>query len=351
MNAAQVFNTSGGGYGVRIKAPVASSIKKFYTFANAITGTPSTIQGEIRNERSGLLGQPGTTVRQAAVTATWGGGSAAAKHWLEFDFSSVPYTPAVGESLWLNVFNGTATPASHYPQFLTTTGFLSNVSSIGGGGGTPTFADNRFAWFTTTTGWSTAGGAVNGSAIVEFADGTIAGQPFTRSTSAFYASNQRERGIYIGALDSPLWCSAISFGPATAATGIRIYDASQAPGSTPSIASFNLGSDANQVNDKIEGTKAVTPFLLPAGRAMRCTLTYNVNTVGLTVFNIEGSTDFADILLCGAQGNTIGYATIDNGAGGWTDDKSAFGGVCLIVSQTPPCGVPRSREFLGSLSV
>lgn len=348
LNAAYVAGVSGGAVGYRIMAKVASSIKKVYLFMDTKTGTAANLrmQGAVYSEKpSGTSPQawPSTTVRQAAVSGTFAA-SAADRHWIEFDLSANSYTPAIGEILWFVGTNNAVAPGTDYPRIITTTGYQSAAV---------TSAD--LAMFTSTAGFSASGsggGLLRPVIIVEYADGTIDGNPITVLNSTFYSSNTRERGIVIDTLDSPVVVNGFYFTANANYSGINVYgpgstSGTAAPGGT-TLQSYTLGSAP--INDRTSGIRLVTPFTLSANSKYRVTLTFSGSAQAPTVGQIEGSTDFADCLLAGAFGNSIGYSTIDNGSGGWTDDKSAWGGITLQVHSHPANGLFRAPAMTGGFN-
>lgn len=324
LNSALVFGTSGGGVALRIVAARASSVKKVYLFLNSVGGTFANVQitGEIRNERTSGTNQqywPGTTVRQSAVVGTIAGG--AVKHWVEFDFSSNLYTPAIGEVLFFVCYNTSTNKATDYPSILTTTGYL--PAALQG--------SHEYTLLTSTNGFTTAGTVAQNLAVcvVEYADGTIEGTPWTSSVATPWTNNQLERGTVIDGLDVPMYCSGFRFVGASSFNALKVFDGGTAPTGTP-YQNFALGSVANQNNDKF-GIKRVTPFLLNASTKYRFVITTSANSQLPGMLKIEGLSDFTDIGLVGG----LGYGTQSNGTS-WVDDKSLYGGIQPILSYFPP---------------
>ncbi len=333
LSAAYTYGSAGNVIGIRFNAIKASGIKKVYVFVDAVTGTAGNVvlKCEIRNEHTSTSTQPGSTLNKAGVTST---STVSAGHWCEFDFSASPYVPAVGETIWLVLYNTAGAPATDFPSVLVANGIAMPPISL---------FPYQFQMYTTSNGFSSAGTVSQQRVcVVEYADGTIDGQPFTKSNAAFYSSNTRERGIVIDGLDVATYIYAFVFVAAMSAnvSGIKIYGTgsaggTQAPGGT-ALATYNLGSDTGQSRDRTIGSKVVTPILLSANTKYRVVFTYSANVAAPTILQIESASDFADTLLVGMYGNSIGYSTIDNGSGGWTDDKSAWGGIALAISSYSP---------------
>jgi hypothetical protein len=177
----------------------------------------------------------------------------------------------------------------------------------------------------------------------EYVNGTTDGQTITRNTITFFANSTRERGIVIDGLDVAVYVYALVFtaGMSTAVTGVKIYgpgsaSGTQAPGGIVYV-SYNIGSDTGQSRDRAIGSKIITPLLLSANTKYRVVYTLNTSAQPTNVAQIESMSDYAALSRVGLYGNAIGYSTVDDGAGGWTDDKSAWGGIALsIASYMPP---------------
>jgi hypothetical protein len=352
LSSAYTYGSAGNVLGIRYSALKASGIDKLYVYVDTVTGTAGNVslRCEIRNEHTSLATQPGSSVLKAAVISS----TPSSGHWVVFDFSASPYVPAVGEVLWFVLYNAAAAPATDFPNLLSANAaavpFVQN-------------APNQFRMYASTNGFSTAGTILQGRvAVVKHTDGTIQGCAFTRLNTGSFSSSTRERGIVIESLDLATWVYCLTYIANLAApvSGVKIYGAGNAGGTQgPNTAitqgvngwQFAMGSDSGQSRDRVIGTKIIAPILLAANTKYRVVFTYGSVNNSPTVYQIESASDFSDLTLAGAFGNGIGYSTVDDGAGGWTDDKSAWGGIALgVQSQVVPVGGPiLQSSIIGAL--
>lgn len=333
LNAAYTYGSAGAAIAIRFNAMNTSGINKFYVFVDSVSGTAANVslKCEIRNEHASTSTQPGSTVLKAAVTSS---AVVSAGHWAEFDFSASPYVPAVGETLWAVIYNDAGAPATDFPSVIVSNALLAPwVSAM----------PQQYLTFSTTGGFSSAGSATQGRVCcVEYVNGYTDGHLITRSTATFFTSNQRERGIVIDGLDVATYVYALIYQASlsTSINGVKIYgpgssSGTQAPGGT-TYATYNLGSDTGQSRDRLIGSKIISPLLLAANSKYRVVFTFTANSQTPSVAQIESMADYTALGRVGMYGNALGYMTIDDGAGGWTDDKSIWGGIGLSISSYVP---------------
>jgi hypothetical protein len=108
-------------------------------------------------------------------------------------------------------------------------------------------------------------------------------------------------------------------------SGYKIYDSTSNPGDTPL---FEHTASADEIGDAhfLGGS-----FVLEANTTYRLVLKYSAASTLPGTFEIDndgGETDLLDTAFCGG---TM-YHTIDNGAGGWTDEKDKFPRLVFFVS-------------------
>jgi len=158
--------------------------------------------------------------------------------------------------------------------------------------------------------------------VLKFADGTICGSPFT--TSANYASTTLERGIKLSGLTEDAILSGVLIGlAATNYSGLKIYSGATAPGGTPDLTvTFGVGeADVRAA--------FFADFTLRKNTVYRVVLTYGSASSSPPYYEIEDDATSADLTACAFGGGTL-ISTLDNGAGGWTDEADKFPRMALV---------------------
>lgn len=316
LDSAATLGTSGDMVAVRFVAMEAVAIDEFYIFLDDVAGNLGniTMRARIVNENTGS--QPGTTVRATSTATTM---PTAVDRWIKFTFGT-PYTPAVGEVLWVVVDNTSASPTVDYPSIQVATNF-SVAHPVASG-------------FTTTNGFSSDGSGQVKMPYVLVQGSNVMGQPFTGRIFAPFANNTRKRGIAGVTPDTDVVIRAIEFTANSALNGIEIFEGSAGPGTTPLI-SYALGSTANQTTDKLVGCKAIPPLTLSAGTTYRVVLTFGSNSNILSSAVINDYSSYSSVFDKLYDGFALAYSTIDDGAGGWTDNKEICPAMSLILDEFP----------------
>lgn len=327
INASFSPGVSGTSVACRYVCPTTSPIVAVYWMADTTTGTYGniTMQCLVVNENSTQAARCGTTTRETSTSTTMPG---AADQWSKTILAGT-YTPAVGEVLWLCLKNNSAAPATDYVNVL-------NNGILG-----PTAAPNRLRAF---AGYSTTGGFVaNGTLltclpfVVEHANGDVYGVPFTTVSSAYYTSNTRKRGIYIPPQPTVRTYTGAGFTAAAALNGLQLFDSATGPGGS-ALQSWNLGSDSNENSDELIGYKWFdTPVVLAANTAYRFVCTFASNAQVPQVWQIQDYSRYSSIFdkFYSTDRGDLCYSTIDNGAGGWTDDRAISPCIGLVESSAP----------------
>ena len=324
LNSAFVNATSGAAVAVRYMAQTADPIDELYIFMDAFAGTLAniTMAAEIFNERAALPHRTGATSRDTSTATAM---PAAADQWVKFTFGT-PYTPAVGEILWLVAYNTAAAPATDYPQIMSATnGVMGDPSGIG-----PTQA------YSTADGFATNGATQLEMPSVVKQGSNYFGQPFTQYVSAAYTSNALERGVQI-TLDEDVVIVGALFDSVAAFASLRILADATAPGGA-ALNSYDLSGVANQTTqDYCGGLIFPTPITLSGGTTYKVTLTLSDNTTAPASFQIENQASFTTMFdtLRGYDTMNLPWSVLDNGAGGWTINKSLVPTLRLIVQSFP----------------
>lgn len=281
----------------------ASTLTDFYFFQTAQAGTlgSTTITVELRNDNSG---NPGSTVH-ASTTATLNG----ANTWARCTFGS-PFTLVLGTKYHIVLTNTSGAPTVDFPTILRISNRLSVV------------ANNEWTCRNSTNGGTTYSGGTTGQFVCVFkhGNGVVMGNPYT-STNTNYTSNQRERGFYIASRATAFHAHRLvaPSGLTGSISGAKLYKSTTAPGSSPGAGeATGTAINTNNLCSFFDANATLT-----ANTAMRMVWTYSGNSVNPTYYTIQDYARYSDVQLARIFGGLI-YATIDNGAGGWTDDESSM---------------------------
>ncbi len=324
LNAAFVNATSGTGLGIRYMAQTVDTIDELYVFLDATTGTRGnvTMECSIYNEAAANAARAGTTVRDVSTATAY---PASDDMWIKFTFGT-PYTPTVGEILWLVIYNTAGAPGTDFPQIMT-----SNTITL------PNFANNAALAFTTSTGFSTNGTAVQETPFVIKQGSNYFGQPFTQFNGAYYTNNQLERGFQFTPTEDVVVQGYMNTSATTSFALARILADATAPGGTAEN-EYDLDSDANETTNDICGAKIFDAAVTVSGGAThKFTLTYSANSQLPGVIQIEDYATYSGVFdaLRAENALTMPWGAIDNGAGGWTIDKAIAPQFALLVQDYP----------------
>jgi len=335
LNTLYTYGSAGAAIGFRYQARDATPIDELYVMIDAGAGTLANINlaCDIRNEHATSATQPGTTVRATATNAAYGATSA--PKWVQFVFPT-PYTPAVGETLWLIVRNVAAAPATDFPSILCTFNAAPAFNLL---------LANHSA-YSTVNGFSTAGTLQGRAPFVVRQGGKSFGFAVTVLDTAVFAATNTLRGFQMTPpvdIEVSGWMTAV---PNGVMTSIRIYDAATPPAGSP-LHTFNLGSDAGQSRDELIGAKFWPPVILNGGTA------YNVVTAWASAQAIGGGTiqdyvSFPTIFDDLTDGFVDCFSVADVG-GVWTLNKASRLNQQLIVSDliAPAASVRRPKVWNG----
>lgn len=320
LNAAYTHKTSGPGMAWRYFAQEASAIDELYVLLDATTGTRAnvTLECKIYNESGSTV--PGSTARATSTATAYPSGD---DMWIKFTFGT-PYTPTVGEILWFVVYNVAGAPATDYAAILTNNAFAHQSGEEWG-------ILSGWRQYTSTDGFSTGTAASGNIGVVKHANGVVVGYPITLSVTTPFASNTRRRGIIVKNLISDLTVDGMYFQSTSSVSGIEVYAGlGIAPGSATQ--SWATGTDTNEVTDETIGRKHFdTPYTMLAGTSYRWVITLGTAYTGPACLTIEDYSTYQSIFDALFSYTNICGSTIDDGAGGWTDDNSKCPRMGLLI--------------------
>jgi hypothetical protein len=322
LNAAYVNGTSGVGMAIRYQPRTSAAINEAYFFMNSMSGTLAnlSVQAIIYNERSALAAQPGTTVR-ATSTAFTAPVPGTGVGWLKVTFGT-PYTPAIGESLWIVLTNTATAPTVDYPNILT-------------GPNTVTGRSNNLVGYSTLNGFSTAGTSqTKMPCIITIGSGHV-GSPITQNTATFYTNNTFKRGIVVTPISNvtiDLWQTS---SPLISLTGIQVFLAPALPNSTP-LYTYTLGTDTNATTDRLFGSKIFNPTLsLIGGNTYYIVNTLTAATVTPSGGQIEDYSSYSSVFDSLIDGMSNCASVIDTGSNTWTITNAFIPGITLTPIDFP----------------
>lgn len=331
LNAAFVNGVSGPAVAVRYLAQTTDTIDELYIFLDNNAGTLGniTMAAEIFNEHATTAARTGSTSRDTSTATVM---PAAVDKWIKFTFGT-PYTPTVGEVLWLVAYNTSASPAVDYPQILTgTTATLPRVSS----------ASMMAMGYTTTGGFTPSGTAATDMPFMIKQGSRYFGNPWTQRNSTYYTNNTRERGVTL-TMSEDVIVNGGTFDVAANLAALRIMADATAPGGS-ALNEYDLDSDANETTNDIIGAKCFDAMVrLRGGTTYKLTLTYSGNSQAPAVMQIEDYSTYSSAFDALRAEDTMicPWGVIDNGAGGWTADKAICPEIGLFVSSFPVAGRPQ----------
>ena len=306
LDSNYAYGVSGDAIACRFVAGTTSNLVTVYAFMTAHGGTPADLTCELRNYSAANL--PGNTLHDSA-TADPG---TTDNKWVTFDMSASPYQCVAGVTYFI-VIGRAAADGTDY------------ATMCYQGAPQDKESDPLFHSFRTTDGFATVKTDCYCPAcmVLEFADGTLQGQPYTTSVAA--ASNTLERGLKISGLTEKVSISGVVFLLHASLSGLKIYSGTTAPaGATERTETFGGGEGAC-------GAARFAPFTLNKDTVYRIVFTSSGNNQSPSYYSNEDGAAVADTVSCQFGGGTFCY-TVDDGAGGWTDTTTAMPRMNLIVN-------------------
>lgn len=307
------LSSANSGEGWRFVAPASLPLVDVYIFTTASSGAAGNVTVQLR--AYGSSATVPAAGNHSTVTAAWNG---TANRWNKYTFGS-PFTVTAGVVYWVTIANADGSPATNFPtvqgSLVGQIGaqqpmFLAHTTSNAWTSGTPT-----------TAGWPTV--------VLRFTDGTttiLYGVPYTQTAN--YASNQLRRGLRIESLDSPVTVFGVRMNVPASMGNLEFYEGTTAPAGT-----LVRAADAFPTNSQAGAQGFLIPDIkLKAGTNYRVVTTFTGNSTTPAYWNIQDGSAYADLQAAGYANNMI-YGTIDNGSGGWTDDRATLPRMCLLTRE------------------
>lgn len=333
LDSAYVHKTSGDVVAIRYEAPTTDTIDALYVFMDAHGGTIGniTMEAAIYNESAAAV--PGTTQRDVSTATVIPN---ADDKWIKFTFGT-PYTPTKGEILWFVVYNTSASPTVDFPNVMITTS------------ASPYIAPNQMVGYSSTAGLSTAGTQRVTLPFVVTQGSNHFGQPFTQINVAYYTSNQLKRGFAFTMPATALFYGVAFQASSTTLSGVQIFTSAQNPNDSPAHG-YSTGADANETTDELVGAKLFdTSITLTAGASYKCVLTFASNSQSPAVLQIEDYASYSAVFDAMYDQSSYCWGVIDNGANGWTTDKSISPCIQLLMESIPWPTLPIAAQVLNGI--
>ncbi len=322
LNAAYVHGTSGPAVAIRFVAQTTDPIDELYIFLDTNGGTLGSITMESQIYNENTASRAGTTSRDTSTATTMPG---AVDKWIKFAFGT-PYTPAIGEILWLVAYNTSASPTVDFPGILTsTTAFNVTPADVGYSAG-----------YVTTNGFSGSATASVEIPYVVKCGSNYFGNPFTQFNSSYYTNNTRQRGIVVTPTEDITYNGCYFNNATTAFNELIVYADATAPGGS-AIATHDLDSNANATTSDACGASTWAAETLTGGSTYKAIMTFSSNSQLPSVWQIEDYASYSSIFDSLRANDTLGvpWGAIDDGAGGWTIDKAICPALALYVDDNP----------------
>lgn len=328
LNAAYVHLTSGTAMALRYFAMTADPIDELYVYIAAATVTPGTLRARIYNEQAGQPVRPGSTQRGGNGTTA---DALLADRFIKITFAS-PYTPAIGEMLWIVIDNTDATPATNNfslhtaitPTYLTGTVGNYNVSQF----------------YSNTAGFTTNGTSAARCPWIIKQGSNYFGWPWNSLGTNPIPSNTRKKGIKFTPRKTVRLLGYDTDGGSTSHVKLQIFGPGQLPNDTP-LYEFNLDTDANQTQNDVIGSKIfATQPILYGGTEYRAVFTIAVS-LGLTTSGLIGvnglsypGSAYESVIDAVRLADTHRYpvGTEDSGSNTWIDYKGTCPGIRMLIS-------------------
>lgn len=329
LTNAYVQNTSGDAFGIRFLSRSTDTIDAVWVYVTAISGAP-VLAATLIGENTGFVARPATATTLDTSTAA---DTPTAGTWCKITFGT-PYTPVVGEILWIVVHKTSGTTCDI--RVGTNAVFFRNNSE-----------NIHLVCETTSNGYTTNGGAQLEAPFLIKQGSSYFGQPLTQQATV-YASNQLERGIKF---TSPVTCKLSGFISVAGSTNVasaHLYASSGVPGGT-TLNDWDMDSDTGQTTNDAIGAKIFSSDVtLSQGSTYLFTLRFTVNSNFPVVGEIENYASYTTEFDAIRDANPwLPYSVIDGGAGSFTSQKQYFPGFVLLVSDFPSVGHIASRQLLG----
>ena len=319
LTNAYVQNTSGDAVAIRYLSRSTDTIDAVWVYVTAVSGSP-VLAATLIAEQAGQPTRPATAATLDTSTAASTPGAAA---WCKITFGT-PYTPTVGEILWIVVHKTSGTTC----DIRTGTNMAIQLG-----------APYQNVGYSSANGYTTNGTVQTEIPHLVKQGANYFGQPFTTCSGTAYTNNQLERGIKLVVPAACKVCGFVNASSTTSFANLVLHSSSGVPGGA-GIATYDLDSDAGETTgDLIQAKIFDADQTLTQGSTYYLTLTYTVNSQVPLVYSIEDYASYQTEFDAIRDANPhIPIGVIDNGAGGWTENKAICPGIMLLVSDYPAGG-------------
>jgi hypothetical protein len=315
IDSAYVHRTSGDAVAVRYMARSNEPINELYVFLDAVTGTLGsiTMEADIYDTDVTLANRPGTTLLDTSTTTTMPN---AVDKWIKFEFAT-PYTPDVGEILWLIIKNTSATPATNAPLIRTANNAGYSQSNWATG-------------FVSANGFSGAGTLATELSFVVKEGDNYRGNPTTESVTNFNPIDANKKGIVV---TPPFDCVPVvleTVGVDRDNTAIEIFEEGQLPTDTP-IWSQLLEQTGRPTDNLIGAFVLIDPPTLRKGK-----------TYFMVIDTTAGASPNSIFIRDYSSYSTVFDAFVDNinhcesvreDSGAWVRSSEAYPRMGLLIGQ------------------
>ena len=315
LSAAYVHLTSGPAVAIRYVALSATPINECLVFTDLTTGTRANINMRCRIYNEGATATvPGSTLRATATTVTY---PAADDQWVRAVFGT-PYTPAVGEIVWIIWDNNAASPAVDFPSIMTSNTTLINSLN-----------SNRMVGSLTANGY-VAGSNQLKMPFMVLEGSTWYGQPVTQFINSAFTSNQLKRGIVVTPTTNLLVSHVETGGTSATLATVEVFESTQLPNATP-IYSANFST----IGRLIGVATFTTPVNLFKGKTYYVVVDYTSNNAVPGAGQIEDYTSFTSAFNQMIDGMGLCQGVQEIAGPAWTVTNSIFPYILLNLDSTP----------------
>jgi len=312
LNVQYVYGTSGRAVGMRIKLSAAKTVSAVYAYLDSKTGSPTTLDWEIRNSTSNA---PGSTVLGSGTVNISG---VTAPSWISA--SSLSIALSANTEYWLCWGNTLSDAATNTGTVWSGNGFyISRVDHSNNDG-------------LNTTGGFGSGNTVQTrvpTLVIGFNDSTAIGSCFTVNTTV--ASDTNRRGMYFSTgftEQLKFWGFLTSGSQLTNGSGLELYDSTA---TVPGTGALSIGTVHVAVQGgNSNGYYLATPYTFAKNLGYRVVYTFSGVTTAPGYWDIGTGAD--SVLAQAMLGGGSWYYSRANGTTNWNNDvTTGFARADLII--------------------
>jgi len=333
LNTQYTYNSAGRAASMRIKINAAKTVSSVYAYLDSKTGSPTTLDWEIRDS-TGSPGVPGSTVVGSGTVTISG---VTAPSWISASSLSVSLSADTEYFLiWANTLSDAATNTGTI-----WTGNLLFTSPLDYGGSDGMTTTDGFAADRTRL-------ARVPPMVIGFNGSTAIGNPLISNTTP--ASDTNRKGLYCstGFTEQLKIFGLASTGLLTNSSGFEIYDSSA---TVPGTGALSIGTvNAMPGSTGVVGYYLSTPYTCVKNVGYRFVFTYSGNSNTPSYHDIGTGAD--SVLASALLGGGGWYFSRANGTSNWGNDvTTGFPRVSLIIENQVESGVSLLNRRDNSLLV